>query len=204
LSSNTVPNERVEAFWSWFSASEDRLYDFESDQERVFNELIEKLKGVEQNLTFEFGPDIDGVREYVISAGGIRDSFHAVEALADGAPSLPRWKITKYRPRRPELGNLKIGDQMIDPNDIDFALEKDGKRVGISLFIDGYSEANTQLWGQVGFLFLDVALGEYDVETKVGHIEFKPYAFKTRLDRRPLPDLPGRFDAFVADMNDGS
>lgn len=159
---------------------------------------------MEQNLTFEFGPDIDGVREYVISAGGIRNSFHAVEALAEGAPDLPRWKITKYRPRRPDLGRLQIGEQMIDPQDVEFALDRDGDRVGLFLFIDGYSESNSKLWGQVGFLFLDVALGEYDVETKVGHIDFKPYAFKTELERRPLTELPAHFDEFVAEMGDPS
>lgn len=201
MSAAGIHSERVEAFWAWFTKNDDRLFDFEKDQDRVFDELIEKLRGVEQNLTFEFGPDIDGVREYVISAGGIRDSFPAVEALAAGAPDLPRWKFTKYRQRRPDMGRLQLGDQVIEPKDIDFALEREDERVALSLFIDGYNEASSELWGHVGFLFLDMALGEYDVETKVGHIDFRPYAFKTDLDRYPLPELPERFDKFVAEID---
>ena len=41
---------------------------------------------------------------------------------------------------------------------------------------------------------LDQALGEYDVETKVGFIEVKCFDEKTALEKKPLADLPTVFD----------
>ena len=89
-----------QAFWSWFEKNEKRLFTFETDRDRVFNELAGKLKQVHESVTFEFGPVEDGKREFVISADGIKDAFPAVEKLYALAPKLPRWKFIKFRPRR--------------------------------------------------------------------------------------------------------
>jgi hypothetical protein len=61
-------------FWKWFIAHEAELFDFEADQERIFDTLARQLAQVHPNLTFEFGPKTDH-REFVISAGGIREAF---------------------------------------------------------------------------------------------------------------------------------
>ena len=62
-------------FWRWFQANETRLFDFEKDQDRVFNELQMQLHRIQPSLTFEFGPKEEGKREFVISADGIKDAF---------------------------------------------------------------------------------------------------------------------------------
>jgi hypothetical protein len=80
-------------FWQWFDAHQDELFDFEVDQERIFNDLSEQLIQVHPQLTFEFGPKADW-REFVISAGGIREAFPAVSSLVAAAPKLDRWRIT--------------------------------------------------------------------------------------------------------------
>lgn len=177
--------------------NDERLFNFEQDQDGVFADLSTQLKDVDHNLTFEFGPDIDGKREFVISAGGIRRSFSAVEALANAAPGMDRWDVVRFRPRRPDMGELGIGGQTIAPRDIEFALQEDDGKAGIFLFIDGYSDTNANLWSRVGFLFLDMALGEYDVEMKVGFIEFKPFAFRSDLERHPVTELADTFDEFM-------
>lgn len=88
-------------FWNWFQKNEDTVFHFEKDRERVFDQLGTALQAVNPDLTFEFGPvTSDGEREFVISAGGIKSVFPAVEAVAQSAPPLPRWIIVKYRQRR--------------------------------------------------------------------------------------------------------
>jgi hypothetical protein len=42
--------------------------------------------------------------------------------------------------------------------------------VGILLFLPDYSSVDSR-FGQIVYLFLDEALGEYDVEMKVGFIQ---------------------------------
>jgi len=87
-------------FWNWFTANESRLFTFESDQERVFDDLSKELRRVNPDLAFEFGPVKNGKREFVISAGGIRSAFPTVEAPYGAAPPLQRWVSVKYRPRQ--------------------------------------------------------------------------------------------------------
>src|SRR5579872_3520965 len=159
-------------FWKWFTANEPRLFAFESDREAIFDELGREMRLVNSDLTFEFGPVQDGKREFVISAGGIKSAFPAVEALYGVAPSLKRWVWVKYRPRRLPINDLEYGGKMVKADNVRYLLAKDGDKVGIVLFFDGYSEKEKNTYGQIGFLFLDEALGEYAMETQVGFVEF--------------------------------
>jgi hypothetical protein len=51
---------------------------------------------------------------------------------------------------------------------------------------------------QIGYLLLDEALGEYDVETQLGLIKMMSPDSRTEGDRYPLPDLPALFDHGVS------
>ena len=44
---------------------------------------------------------------------------------------------------------------------------------------------------------VDQALGEYDVETKVGFIELKPRAAQSKLTKQPISRLAQSFDRLV-------
>ena len=181
-------------FWDWFSKNEVRLFHFEQDQERIFDELAEQLNLINPDLTFEFGPVSDEKREFVISAGGIKAAFPAIEALYATAPPLPRWTWVKFRPRRAELRDLIYGDTTINADDVHYMLAKDGDRIGIVLFFDGYSKQEDATFGPIGYLFLDEALGEFTVETEVGFIEFQNRESKYFSRARPLRELADHFD----------
>jgi len=188
------PSSKEEAFWNWFVKNEQRLFDFESDRERIFGDLGTQLKKVHGDLTFEFSPVQDGKREFVLSAGGIRSAFPAVESLYAKAPPLTRWKWVKYRPRRMPLNDLNYAGKAIKVDDVRYLLAKDGDKVGVVLFFDGYNEEEKATFGQMGYLFLDEALGEYAVETQVGFIEFEGRDSKHFPQARPLRELPAQFD----------
>jgi hypothetical protein len=195
-SDGSVQNSPEAEFWRWFQANETRLFDFESDRERVFDELQARLHKVKAGLTFEFGPKKNGARDFVISADGIKDVFPSVILLANAAPSLPRWKIIKFRPRR-GLGPISLNGLRLSPEQVDFTIERDGPKIGITLFMDGYKESEHERYAGVGFLMLDHALGEYDVETKVGFIEFKPRTAKSTLTKQRFSSLVRSFDEFA-------
>jgi hypothetical protein len=91
-------------FWNWFNRHEEELFAFEADQERIFDQLATALQRVDRDLTFEFGPRA-AIREFVISAGGIKRAFPSVSALALAAPTLDRWRVMAFRPRR-SLSNV--------------------------------------------------------------------------------------------------
>jgi hypothetical protein len=75
-----------EKFWTWFAEHEAQILDFEADRERLFDQLAIEIQKLDPHLTFEFGPK--GIRrEFVISAGGRKDSFPAVTSLLFTSPS---------------------------------------------------------------------------------------------------------------------
>jgi len=183
-------------FWKWFSANEPKLFSWESDREATFNKLGAAMRKVHPDLTFEFGPVLNGKREFVISAGGIKRAFPAVESLFASAPLLNRWKWTKFRPRRSSLSDLQIGGRTVHASDVHYLLARDDPKVGVVLFFDGYTEKDKNFFGQIGYLFLDEALGEYAVEMQVGFIEFQSRESKYFQQASPLVELPAHFDEY--------
>jgi hypothetical protein len=183
-------------FWKWFQEHEETLFYFEKDQERVFDVLAAEMHKVHPDLAFEFGPVEDGRREFVISADGIKAAFPAVESLYASAPKLKRWTFIKFRPRRPPMG-VEYGGVKVKVDDVFFTLQPDGGKAGITIHVRGYESQHQKVYKGIALLMLDQALGEYDVETKVGFIEVKSLDETTPLQQKPLKDLPKVFDEFM-------
>jgi len=185
-------------FWNWFNQHEGELFDFEADQERMFDRLATELHRIDPDLTFEFGPR-EARREFVVSAGGIKRSFPSVSALVHAAPTLDRWRVTAFRPRRSLSNVVEFRGKRVDPKDVQFSLLDNGKAAGVYLYIPGFREDDIDL-KQIGYLLLDEALGEYDVEVRLGLIKMLSPETKTEVDRYPLFELPTRFDQLISQL----
>jgi hypothetical protein len=183
-------------FWAWFEKNQDMLYYFERDQERIFDQLGAAMHKVHPDLTFEFGPDKDGKREFVISADGLKAGFPAVESLHAAAPSLPRWTFIKFRPRQSPM-QIEIGELKIKPEDVEVAVEADGAKAGFTAFVRGFDNAREKQFSQAVYLLLDHAVGEYDMETKVGFIVVKAFDEELQRRRHSLATLPAVLDEFL-------
>jgi hypothetical protein len=179
-------------FWKWFVEHENELLDCEADIKARFDKLHSALLRVHPDLVFEFGPK-GPRREFVISAGGIKSAFSAVASLVAAAPDLPRWRIIAFRPRRETIDRVQIGSTQVDPNDVAFSLLTRGAQIGLCLYLPGFSEENAAL-KQIAYLMLDEALGEYDVETKIGLIRMLSSESPAEYQRYALPELPRLFD----------
>jgi len=193
----------MERFWRWFLDNEDRLFIYEVNQDALFDELAAQLREVDEDLTFEFGPVVDGRREFVVSAGGHKASFPAVERLCAAAPALPKWKIIPFRPRRSSISQVELRGQTLNPRDVDVVLLHNRKDVGLHIFVPGYEEGDSNL-GQMVYLMLDEALGEYVVETQVTLIKLFPYETPSEGERIPMPEMPPYFDDLVRRLGEGA
>ncbi len=193
----------VAAFWAWFKDHEETLYgikkDFSEEVEALLDELTEQLETVCEYLSCEFSSVKNGKRELIISADGIRPAFVAVDALADSAPELPRWKIIKFRPRSHPIPALEFEGQTIKPDEVECSIASDDRHVAILIFIPRVRQDD--LRKQFGYSFLDEALGEYDVETKVSGIEFMSFDKLKDYPRFALKDLPKKFDELYRHIN---
>jgi hypothetical protein len=182
-------------FWKWFQKNEASLFSFETNQEVVFDRLATQMKKIHEALTFEFGPVGNGKREFVISADGIKEAFPAVERLYASAPKLDRWVFIKFRPRRTPL-DVQYSGVKVKADDVYCTVEPDGGKAGITVFIRGYEAEQGKIYKGIAFLMLDQALGEYDVETKVGFIQVKPFSAESELEKKPIKELTKVFDDF--------
>jgi hypothetical protein len=188
-------------FWNWFIDHESELFNFDPEREvqreRLFDEIASELQKIDPDLSFEFGPNGTPRREFVISASRIHRAFPAVVSLAEAAPPLARWQVIAFRPRRTPINIVEIRGKRVDPRDVQFSLRDNGKMAGVYLFIPGFRE-NDLDFKQIGYLLLDEALGEYDVESRLGLIKIFSPQTPTDGDRHPLADLPIHFDQLVS------
>ena len=196
--------EKCRNFWDWFTENSEQIFNFETDVEHTFALLREAIKKVDENLEFEFGPIENDKREFIISANGIKVAFNAVENLYNQKPNLEKWIILKFRQRKnlASFGTLEFEDTTLSVEDIYFLLFKGNADIGIALFIKDY-DAERHI--NMAFLFLDAALGEYDVETKLGAIEFADFNSEYFSKAKPFSKLPEIFDmvykkSFVTDF----
>ena len=185
-------------FWKWFIANDAILFDFERDQEKIFDTVSEALGKVDPRLTFEFGPKENGRREFVISADGIRDAFPKVEALYAAAPAMPHWTVLKFRPRR-EAMDVSYADVSVAAKSVFVDLEPAGRKINLIFHVPGYAAAKRKAFFGITLLLLDGALGEYDVATKVVGVDVEPM-LTAEAGLVPLAELPARFDALFAQL----
>lgn len=159
-------------FWDWFRNNSERYYLLDMEDESMFDELINRLKEVDKNLTFEMGPPgRDGVREFIISADGIIESFSAVINLVELAPKMKKWKIVAFRPRiKGDDIMVEYGDDLLlSYDDVFFKYFPDSNKIGVELHIRDYGESEDV--DSAVFILLDSLIGEYDMEMEIGWID---------------------------------
>ena len=194
---------KEEKFWEWFCKNSAEIFDFEKDQEAIFDKIQAELGKIDVNLTFEISSKKDSKRDFILSADGILSLFPVVEALFSAKPALPEWNFVKFRPRRAIGNSIRFGNIELFPRDVRFLLvdedDDENDKIGVVLFLRGFD--GSALFNQIGFLFLDECLGEFDVETKVGGISFKDFDSEHFEKSKPLEELASTFDRAIAGKN---
>ncbi len=189
-----------DCFWRWFLTAEARLRDAHGGDaaalEAAVNEIGDRLRRVHPELCFEYGRADDGVFELILSAGGIRSLFPAVAALKQAAPEIPGWRIVGFRPRKESCVRVQLGEAVLEPEGLWYRLTQDADHADLDLFVDGLTAENLEGLGGAAFLMLDAALGEYDVATRIGAIDFDALPEDPAgLDLKPIDALRADFDA---------
>jgi hypothetical protein len=180
---------KEQKFWDWFSKRSERYFEFEKEQENLFDELKLRLNRINSDLTFEFGPTSQNrQREFIISADGIKKSFPDVIKLVKAAPEYSNFKIIAFRQPHMDFTQIIFKDIQIDFRDVFFRYGKDNGKIGIELNIRGYQNNND--WGSASFILLDTIIGEYDTEMNLSWIERKELNEKELTKLLPITDLP--------------
>lgn len=208
--------DQIPFFWSWFQTNQKGLFasDDPGDMEHV--SLGEKLKRIEEELTYEIGAVANGKREMAVSADGIPELFPVVQQVVKAAPKMEQWKIVAFRQRISEANlkelaikgaplNLSSGkgkDQEgieIAVKDMRAGIVRAGEKANITVFIKGYNKQEDQ--DNLALVMLQQALGEYDMVMKVGDIKFASTQEANEKNSIPFVKLAGAFDKLMAQKN---
>jgi hypothetical protein len=191
-------------FWSWFAAHETDYRNLTSDKAAAIRELGRRLSRVHPGLTFEIGPadttSGSAVHEFAVSADGIHDRFPAVLSLVNDAPQIDGWRIVAFRQRKPDsFWNVVINGTPLDLNDVWVQVTPAGPKVDILLYVRGLTQQNARPLMEATMLLLDSALGEYDIETHIGSIDWAPLPTDpVAMQLRPFRELPTVFDRLIS------
>ncbi len=200
MASGRVPSARAttqEAFWAWFARNTEFLEQYDTNREPVLDEIGRRLHDVHEGLTFEIGQARDGIYDFIISADGIQDVFPEVVRLAKAAPRIDGWRIISFRPRAIDGSKqtVEYGEMTLSYADLWYRSEDQGEVLGLTLFVQGLSEENEPTVRVIAFLLLDTALREFDVETKIGSINFVPLPEDAEtVGLTPFKDLAAEVD----------
>jgi len=199
-----TPNNptKEQGFWDWFLQNEGLLLPYkhtDENGEQVLDDVHKALLQVDENLAPEFGPPA-AQRHFIISAGGIKESFPAVLRLQQAQPKLDRWNVTYFRPRGELGGTINLDGLSICSRELEYSILSRNTDIGIEIFIPGYDESDKR-YKQIGYLFLDQALGEFDVETKIVYLKFFSSNELVKYDRMPFDELPEHFDELYNRLN---
>lgn len=181
-------------FWKWVGGHVSELRAVKTGEEPVVNELSAELDKAAPGLVFELGVGSDPF-EFIISADGAKERFDAVKRLAGKAPTIPGLKVIAFRPRKEIDGfEMHLGELKLAAAEVKYlsGVEKDGK-LSIDLYIEGYDATTEDAVKRAGFVLLDSAIGEFDMETRIGGIEF--HGAPAPAGAKPLPALPAELDA---------
>lgn len=186
-------------FWKWFLEYEDKFYHFEHNQQELFNPALAKLQDIQPDLVFEIGPEIDGKREFIISANGLKEGFSSVIEVTKAAPEMDRWIVVPFRQRKRNLDiEIQLGDLTLGVEDLFFTYEPSGNKVNIDLYIAGINPKEEQVY-HIALLLLDNVIGEYDVEMKLDKIEIHQLTdIEDATKLYSLKELPTLLDGFFS------
>ena len=190
-------------FWQWFQGNIDRFNRFEDDQQHLMAELSAQLQQIDDNLVYEISSANSGTRELVISADGIKESFSSVVALTKAAPEIKGWTITAFRPRVDIAQfTLRYEGRDLSAKDCCFWLQAEGEHIDLILYVSGLTENNRNEFVNACYVLLDMAIGEYDVATKIRYIDHQPLASTTdRKGLKRLTELPKEFDELYVKLH---
>jgi hypothetical protein len=189
------------AFWVWFQENTAYLETFAADTAGVIATVGKRLDAVSPDLAFEMGQADDGVYEFIVSADGIRAMFPEVVALTEVAPAVPGWRVIAFRPRKKNglRSSVSFQGMELSATALWYRSDVQEEKVDLTLCVEGQdSDGAHALLGPI-FLLLDANLGEYDVATRIGAIEFEDCpAEPATAGLSPLSELAGEVDGRFA------
>ena len=185
---------RSKLFWDWFSKRCDAFYQAIEDQnfDPYTQEVTQKMEELLPELAWVFGPgDNNEGHSFTISPEGDPYKAFLCTYLVKMAPVLKGWTFYDSRQASPTFEGMRmeIVGQSVTAQQIWVApsVDIDREQIDLVCWNPIFSELPEHDRGQITFLWLDEALGEFTVENRLGAIDINDSALTESM---PLTELP--------------
>ena len=196
----STQNITEKEIWDWFIENRPALENFINSNSKdytLYNSLTEKLRLYSEDIFPEITINKEKQFVLVISCGGIRAGISSVNKLCDAAPDIPNCIIQKYR-QPGYIKELNFNGLTFSVNDIMINVNTDNAIFDIEMYIKGYNSSDNR-FGNLAFLYLDHFIGEFNVMTKIGAVEFKKLGIFT--NKKKLISLEELKEIIVTSLN---
>jgi len=171
--------ESEKDFWEWFSSEQKQILKSVRKQENVedlLQKIIDQLHQLNDGLFCLIGMFDSNIAELVITPDGNIKNLAFAEDLVNAAPQMDGWKITALKPAM-GFQNLEIEmNGLVFSNEkLKFYTNPDPKKPDdIEIFVvhSDYTPEKLNDIGNGTLLFLDNAIGEYNMMTQIDSIQF--------------------------------
>lgn len=185
------------AFWKWTADHLKQIKAVKKPDDAINLQLSNELDKVAEGLSYELGVGKKPF-ELIISADGDKRLFPLVKRLVATAPALPDTKVIAFRPRK-DVAGLGIGldDNEVNADDLYWKGTPDEDRPGfqsLQIFVKDVSEADLPNVRTPALLLVDAAVGEFDMETRIGNVELSALPNNAGPEFKPLASLPTWLD----------
>jgi hypothetical protein len=162
-------------FWNWFMTNKKRIEDFvDSDHSdySVYELLTNKMRAYHDEIVPELTKTEDDKYVLIITPDGIKEGIEPTKALAAAKPEIENWIVEKFRQPCDEI-TLELNGLTYPSSDIEIIpqIDREKEIVHLDVFIRNMN-SDTKKYQNLAFLYLDHILGEFNLLTKVGYIEF--------------------------------
>jgi hypothetical protein len=181
---------RAAPFWKWFTDHATALH-ANTDLRAVMESISAELEKAYPGVFAEIGKNGDELM-LVISADGITKLFPDVQEVYAARPTVPGWKIVAFRQRDAGFA-IEMNGKKIEPKTVKFVGTPGEGKLDIEVYLPGFKKDDEEM-KKIGFIILDHMIGEYDMETKIGGIDFGALE-SAPATAKSLTELPAMVDA---------
>ncbi len=163
-------------FWNWFVKNHKKLEAFideGANDMAIYGKLTEVMKDYNDILFPELTVGDKAKYRLIITPDGLKEGIEPTKALYDDKPDIPNWEVVKYRQPyddfRIEMDGLSFDSEVLR---ILAQIDHEREMVDLAIYIPGMNN-DEKKYKHLAFLYLDHVLGEFNVLTRVGHIDFE-------------------------------
>lgn len=192
-----------DSFWAFVAKHEVRLFELaKKNPVAAMTELQQHLDGADAGrgaiIELSLDPTAKTKSLIVVTADGDRARFADVRRVVAAAPTLKQWDVVAFRQRREPSHTLELGGLKVSVADFQFReVRRHAGQVDLEVFVRGLTQQTNAAHQQAAFIMMDGVVGEYDMETKVGSIDFLALPTPAPTGLRPLTELAKVVDSLT-------